>query len=74
MRPVYGQTRTVLFNYESHEEPDPDPNHLPAWKHAPVAGRAEGACIPSDSTPILSGRSPTRMDVSAASTRTAHTS
>lgn len=43
-------------------------------RHDPAAGKAEGACILSDSTPMLSGRSRTWVNDSATSTMTAHAS
>lgn len=55
MKPVHGQTETVLSNYRPQEGPDQVPNRLPAWKYAPMAGKAEGACILSGSTPSCPG-------------------
>lgn len=75
MELLYAQTGTVLSNYGSRKDQIRfEIACLRGGRHTPVAGKAEGACVLSDSTPMLSGRSRTWVNDSATSTMTAHAS
>lgn len=73
MELLYAHTGTVLSNCRSRKgQIRFEITCLRGRRHAAVAGKAEGACILSDSTSMLSGRSRTWVNDSATSTMTAH--